>query len=67
MLNSAFLPNHSLYGFNHVFSKLKFFVVDELHVYRGAFGSHMANIIRRLKEYANTIGQTLNIFLAQQL
>ncbi|GIW48958.1 MAG: putative ATP-dependent helicase YprA [Caloramator sp.] len=49
MLNSAFLPNHSLYGFNHVFSKLKFFVVDELHVYRGAFGSHMANIIRRLK------------------
>lgn len=48
MLNSAFLPNHSLHGFNHVFSKLKFIVVDELHVYRGAFGSHMANIIRRL-------------------
>lgn len=48
MLNAAFLPNHSLYGFNHVFSKLKFVVIDELHVYRGAFGSHMANIIRRL-------------------
>lgn len=48
MLNSAFLPNHSLYGFNHIFSRLKFFIMDELHVYRGAFGSHMANILRRM-------------------
>lgn len=48
MVNSAFLPNHSLYGFNHIFSRLKYFVIDELHVYRGAFGSHMANIVRRL-------------------
>ncbi|EYE87367.1 DEAD/DEAH box helicase [Fervidicella metallireducens AeB] len=48
MLNSAFLPNHSIYGFNNIFSKLKFLVIDELHVYRGAFGSHMANIMRRL-------------------
>lgn len=48
MVNSAFLPNHSLFGFNHILSRLKFFVIDELHVYRGAFGSHMANIVRRL-------------------
>jgi len=48
MLNSSFLPNHSLFGFNHVFSRLKFVVIDELHTYRGAFGSHMANIMRRL-------------------
>ncbi|TDT57303.1 DEAD/DEAH box helicase [Fonticella tunisiensis] len=48
MLNSAFLPNHSIYGFNHIFSRLKFLVLDELHVYRGAFGSHMANVMRRL-------------------
>ena len=48
MLNSAFLPNHSLYGFNHILSKLRFLVIDELHVYRGAFGSHLANIVRRL-------------------
>lgn len=48
MVNSAFLPNHSLHGFNHIFSRLKYFVIDELHVYRGAFGSHMANIVRRL-------------------
>lgn len=48
MLNSAFLPNHSIYGFNHIFSRLKYFVIDELHVYRGAFGSHMANVMKRL-------------------
>lgn len=48
MLNAAFLPNHSIYGFNHIFSRLKFLVIDELHVYRGAFGSHMANVMKRL-------------------
>lgn len=49
MLNSSFLPNHSLFGFNYIFSRLKFVVVDELHSYRGAFGSHMANIMRRTR------------------
>lgn len=48
MVNSSFLPNHSLFGFNHIFSRLKFIVIDELHTYRGAFGSHMANIMRRM-------------------
>lgn len=48
MINSSFLPNHSLFGFNHIFSRLKFLVIDELHAYRGAFGSHMANIMRRM-------------------
>lgn len=48
MINSSFLPNHSLFGFNHIFSRLKFVVIDELHTYRGAFGSHMANIMRRM-------------------
>lgn len=48
MVNAAFLSNHSVHGFNNVLSKLKFVVMDELHVYRGAFGSHMANVLRRL-------------------
>lgn len=35
MLNGAFLPNHSRYGFDFIFSNLKFVVIDELHTYRG--------------------------------
>ncbi len=48
MVNGAFLPNHSNYGFDFLFTNLKFVVIDELHSYRGAFGSHLANIFRRL-------------------
>lgn len=48
MINGAFLPNHSKYGFDFIFSNLKYVVVDELHTYRGAFGSHLANVFRRL-------------------
>ncbi len=48
MLNGAFLPNHSRYGFDFIFSNLKFIVFDELHTYRGVFGSHVANVCRRL-------------------
>lgn len=49
MLNSAFLPNHSKYGFDFIFSNLKYIVIDELHSYRGAFGAHLTNIFRRMK------------------
>lgn len=48
MLNSAFLPNHGNVGFSFIFANLKFVVIDELHTYRGAFGSHLANVFRRL-------------------
>ena len=53
MLNSAFLPNHSNYGFDFIFSNLRYVVVDELHSYRGAFGAHLANIFRRMKRVCN--------------
>ena len=49
MLNSAFLPHHNQNGFNFIFSNLKFVVIDELHTYRGAFGSHLSNVFRRLR------------------
>lgn len=48
MMNTAFLPNHSSNGMDFIFSNLKFVVIDELHSYRGAFGSHLANVFRRL-------------------
>ena len=48
MINAAFLPNHSKFGFDFIFSNLKYIVIDELHTYRGAFGSHLANVFRRL-------------------
>ncbi|WP_404814471.1 DEAD/DEAH box helicase [Clostridium algoriphilum] len=48
MLNGAFLPNHSKFGFDFILSNLKYVVIDELHTYRGAFGSHVANVFRRL-------------------
>lgn len=48
MLNGAFLPNHSKFGFDFIFSNLKYVIIDELHTYRGAFGSHLANVFRRL-------------------
>lgn len=49
MLNAAFLPNHSKYGFDFIFANLNYIVIDELHSYRGAFGGHLANIFRRMK------------------
>lgn len=48
MINSSFLPNHSKYGFDLLFANLQYVIIDELHTYRGAFGSHLANVMRRL-------------------
>lgn len=62
MLNGAFLPNHSKYGFDFIFSNLKYVVIDELHTYRGIFGSHVANVFRRLNRvcgYYNSSPQFL--------
>lgn len=53
MLNSAFLPNHSKFGFDFIFSNLKYIVIDELHSYRGAFGAHLTNTFRRMKRICN--------------
>jgi DEAD/DEAH box helicase domain-containing protein len=50
MLHVGVLPRHDLWGdFLH---NLRFVVVDEAHVYRGVFGSHVANVLRRLRRLA---------------
>lgn len=48
MLNSALLPSHGRQGYSHLFRNVRFVVADELHTYRGAFGAHFANLVRRL-------------------
>ncbi|MDA1013155.1 MAG: DEAD/DEAH box helicase, partial [Planctomycetota bacterium] len=47
MLHSGILPNHNR-RWRTFLSRLRYVVVDEVHTYRGAFGSHVANVMRRL-------------------
>ncbi|HPE66072.1 MAG TPA: DEAD/DEAH box helicase, partial [Synergistales bacterium] len=58
MLNATFLPNHGSFGFNFLFANLKYVVVDELHSYRGAFGSHLANLMKRLARICRYYGSS---------
>ena len=55
MLHAGILPHHTKW--QKLFSNLKYVVVDELHVYRGVFGSHVTNVFRRLKRVARFYGQ----------
>jgi DEAD/DEAH box helicase domain-containing protein len=50
MLHAGILPHHANWA--RVFSNLRFVVIDELHTYRGVFGSHLANVLRRLLRVA---------------
>jgi len=54
MLHAGVLPNHPKWI--KFFSKLKFVVIDEAHAYRGVMGSHVANVIRRLRRIAAFYG-----------
>jgi DEAD/DEAH box helicase domain-containing protein len=54
MLHIGVLPHHDRWG--DVLSNLRFVVVDEAHVYRGVFGSHVANVLRRLRRLARVYG-----------
>ncbi|MGB9640252.1 MAG: DEAD/DEAH box helicase [Anaerolineales bacterium] len=54
MLHFGILPNHPQW--ERFFSRLYFVVIDEIHSYRGVFGSHIANVIRRLKRIVNYYG-----------
>jgi DEAD/DEAH box helicase domain-containing protein len=50
MLHVGVLPHHDRWG--DVLTNLRYVVVDEAHVYRGVFGSHVANVLRRLRRLA---------------
>lgn len=54
MLHSGILPHHTKWV--SLFENLKYVVIDELHIYRGVFGSHVANVIRRLKRICKFYG-----------
>jgi DEAD/DEAH box helicase domain-containing protein len=54
MLHAGILPHHARWA--EFFAHLKFVVIDEIHAYRGVFGSHVANVIRRLKRVAAFYG-----------
>ena len=62
MLHTGILPHHA--NWSDFFTDLKFIVIDEAHTYRGVFGSHVANVIRRLKRVAKFYGANLQFILA---
>jgi DEAD/DEAH box helicase domain-containing protein len=54
MLHTGILPHHTKW--TRLFENLRYIVIDELHTYRGVFGSHLCNVLRRLKRIANFYG-----------
>ncbi len=54
MLHTGILPNHPKWI--KFLKQLEFVVIDEIHTYRGVFGSHMANVVRRLRRIARFYG-----------
>ena len=62
MLHVGILPNHAAWA--DFFANLAVVVVDEAHVYRGVFGAHVANVLRRLRRIAGAYGTTPRFLLA---
>jgi DEAD/DEAH box helicase domain-containing protein len=55
MLHSGILPHHTRW--TRLFENLRYIVIDELHTYRGVFGSHLCNVLRRLRRIAQFYGR----------
>jgi DEAD/DEAH box helicase domain-containing protein len=55
MLHTGILPHHARW--TRLFEDLRYIVIDELHTYRGVFGSHLCNVLRRLRRIANFYGR----------
>jgi DEAD/DEAH box helicase domain-containing protein len=62
MLHSGILPHHTKWA--TLFQNLRFVVIDELHAYRGVFGSHLANVLRRLKRICRHYGAAPQFVMA---
>jgi DEAD/DEAH box helicase domain-containing protein len=62
MLHIGVLPHHDRWA--NVLANLRYVIVDEAHVYRGVFGSHVANVIRRLRRIARLYGAEPQFLLA---
>jgi DEAD/DEAH box helicase domain-containing protein len=62
MLHVGILPHHHSWG--ELFANLAFVVVDEAHTYRGVFGSHVGNVLRRLRRVADIHGSAPRFLLA---
>ena len=62
MLHIGILPNHDRWA--DVLHNLRYVVVDEAHVYRGVFGSHVGNVLRRLRRLARVYGAEPQFLLA---
>ena len=62
MLHTGILPHHTQWA--SLFQSLRYIVIDELHTYRGIFGSHFANVIRRLKRVCKFYGSSPQFILA---
>src|SRR6266851_1883169 len=55
MLHTGILPHHTRW--TRLFENLRYIVIDELHTYRGVFGSHVCNVLRRLRRIARFYGR----------
>src|SRR5205823_5106402 len=62
MLHVGVLPHHDRWG--DVLTNLAYVIVDEAHVYRGVFGSHVANVLRRLRRLARVYGAEPQFLMA---
>lgn len=56
MLHLGILPNHN--SWSRIFRRLKYVVIDEAHIYRGVFGSHVGNVLRRLQRICAFYGSS---------
>ncbi|MBI1737387.1 MAG: DEAD/DEAH box helicase, partial [Candidatus Rokubacteria bacterium] len=62
MLHSGILPHHTKWA--ALFQNLRYVVIDELHAYRGVFGSHVANLVRRLHRICRHYGSSPRFIMA---